>query len=465
MRSLLILTTLLLIWSCKEDPIDTQLIATYAGTIVGTQNTLLPEIKMQLVEKESGKGIHQVGIEIMTIGESGKVDVESVITDPDGFFTFHWTLGDHYQNNIRITSEGKSNYLPTSLQIQAIAQYQYQIPELDDDWQTGHIQNNGLEESLIQKGVDAIRRGDYTLIHDLVIAKNGVMVLAENFLPETTNKTGTNWLTRTDGTHYIASATKSIVSLATGIAIDQGFINGFDAKVLDFFPHYENINNVTPEKEEVSISDFLTMRHGFDMVDGDGKITPLNQAKDLVRFTLDLPMLAKPGSKWAYSSQCTNVMGDVIRLATNSFSFHSFLMDYLFGPLNIQVPEYILHTNSGKPMLGAGIFMDPLDMAKIGQLVLDDGVWNGTQLISKEWLDYSTAAVVDFGDGDYYAHHWWRRDSGNYNYLLAAGNGGQVIYILKEKNLVVVMTGGHYDSNKMRQHREILDKYITPAIL
>ncbi len=255
-----------------------------------------------------------------------------------------------------------------------------------------------------------------------------------------------------------------MVSLLTGIAIDHGFISSVEDSIYNYFTHYDSFSNWDPIKEKINISNFLTMRHGYDLVDGDGHFTPMNNSTDMIKYTLDAPIKHQPGTFWAYSSQCTNVMGDLLRIASGERNFEDYLYQYLFDPLNISKPEYIYHVRSGKPMLGAGIFMKPRDMAKIGQLILDEGLWKGTRIVSKSWLDFSTRPVVDFKDGDYYGYHWWRRDFGNHNFLLAAGNGGQVIYISKELDLIIVMTGGNYDNDLMFQNRSIIEDFILPSL-
>lgn len=107
-------------------------------------------------------------------------------------------------------------------------------------------------------------------------------------------------------------------------------------------------------------------------------------------------------------------------------------------------------------------------MAKFGQLYLQDGVWNGEQLISKEWIEETIEPVQAFSDGTYYAHHWWRQDfvinGTTHNMYYAAGNGGQVIYVYPEMELVIVMTGGNYDDNLMLQNRPLIRDYILPSL-
>ena len=113
--------------------------------------------------------------------------------------------------------------------------------------------------------------------------------------------------------------------------------------------------------------------------------------------------------------------------------------------------------------------MQPRDMAKFGQLYLQGGVWNGQQLISKDWLEQTTEPVFILGDTRYYAHHWWRKDfklnNEIHNIPYAAGNGGQVIYSYPEFDLVIVMTGGNYDDDLMFQNQEMIEKYILPSII
>ena len=114
------------------------------------------------------------------------------------------------------------------------------------------------------------------------------------------------------------------------------------------------------------------------------------------------------------------------------------------------------------------MFLRPRDMAKIGLLFLNDGRWNGEQIISEDWIEQSTAQHVTLPGDNGYGYLWWR-DSVHVNgeeveLISARGNGGQFIFVLPELDMVVVFTGSNYDSALSQQPLGILDRYILKAV-
>lgn len=464
-----------ILFSCSKDRVpETKNLATLLELVGNNQlsgkmgDTLT--IQVRLREKESAAPLANQQLNLKKEIDDGILEQDFVQTNQEGKAEIKWTLGNALSNGITIRFDGNDDYNKSTLSISIKPSYAYRIPQEDRDWHTNNLENANLNVEMIEKMVNDIRGNKFVRIHDIAIVRHNELLFEWDFLPELVlNPHGNGWLTRKDGNHYIASATKSIVSLGVGVAINNGFIQSQDDSLYNYFrPIYDSFSSWSDRKARITVGNLLTMQSGFATTDGDGKLTPLIQSSDMIKFTLDLPVSREPGTHWAYSSQHTNVLGDFLRIVSGEPSFDDFLYKYLFQPMNIPRPEYIMHSNSQKPMLGAGLFLKPRDMLKIGQLVLNDGKWNGEELVTKEWLDLSTTAVVDFNDGDYYAYHWWKRDfqkdGVTYNFTMAAGNGGQVIYISKELDLVVAFTGGSYNDDSMHQNQEIMREYIMPAL-
>jgi CubicO group peptidase (beta-lactamase class C family) len=348
------------------------------------------------------------------------------------------------------------------------AGYEYEAPQAEGyGWELSTLEAEGIDQARIEDLVDDIRRGRFVRIHDIVLARNGKLVFDIAFPETDVIRPGVAWLTQSDGSHYIASATKSIVATTLGIAIDQGLFESEQDRLYDHFgAYYGSFENLDDAKAEITLDDLLTMRAGYQCEDGDG-VTMWWDESDMIKYILDRPMAYEPGTGFHYCSGNTNVLGDLIGRKAG-LGFEAFLDRYLFEPMGIAEPMYIHHA-SGKPRLGAGIFMQPRDMARLGQLYLQDGVWEGVRLVSSEWIARSTAPVFALGDGRYYAHHWWRQDfmidGVAHNLYYAAGNGGQVIYVYPEMQLVIVMTGGNYDDDLMFQNQPIIRDYILPAVI
>lgn len=345
----------------------------------------------------------------------------------------------------------------------------YKVP-LDEGygWEISTLEAEGFDQKLIEELLKEVSKGTYIRTHDIVLVRNGKLVLDVEYSEANAIRPGVAWLTQEDGSHYIASATKSIVATTVGIAIEQGlFKSERDSLYNHFSEFYDSFENWSDEKASITIEDLLTMRAGYKCEDGDGD-TMWSIQLDMIKYILDRPMDYQPGTGFHYCSGNTNVLGDLIG-RKSGLGYEEYLYQNLFEPMGIARPRYIVHQNSGKPRLGSGIFMQPRDMAKFGQLYLQGGVWNGQQLISKDWLEQTTEPVFILGDTRYYAHHWWRKDfklnNEIHNIPYAAGNGGQVIYSYPEFDLVIVMTGGNYDDDLMFQNQEMIEKYILPSII
>lgn len=347
--------------------------------------------------------------------------------------------------------------------------FKYTVPiEEGYGWEISTLEAEGFKTEIIEKLITDVKTKKFKRIHDILLVRNNKLVLDAEFPETDVIRPGVAWLTQEDGSHYIASATKSLVATTLGIAIDKGLIGSEQDLLYDYYyQYYSSFENMSDEKSQITLDDLLTMRAGYQCEDGDG-VTMWSDKPDMIKYILDRPMAYESGTGFHYCSGNTNVLGDLIG-RVSGFGFDDFMYKNLFKPLGMREPKYIYHSESGKPRLGSGIFMQPRDMAKFGQLYLQEGKWNGKQIISREWITLTTTSVFVVGDGRYYAHHWWRKDfiiDGEiYNMYYAAGNGGQVIYVYPEMQLVIVMTGGNYDDDLMFQNQPMIEDYILPSLL
>ena len=144
---------------------------------------------------------------------------------------------------------------------------------------------------------------------------------------------------------------------------------------------------------------------------------------------------------------------------------------YLFQPLGIESHIWA-HTPVGRAHTGGGLWLGGRDMLKFGQLYLNDGLWNGEQIISSEWIAESFLKRVSFnyGHSDGYGYQWWHKGfsiagQGVVDAWFTAGNGGQFIYLIPSKNTVIAFTGANYDDPLMYQADTMMINYILPALL
>jgi CubicO group peptidase (beta-lactamase class C family) len=148
-----------------------------------------------------------------------------------------------------------------------------------------------------------------------------------------------------------------------------------------------------------------------------------------------------------------------------------FAEQYLFGPLGIEKAVW-LSLRTGWTKTGANMLMRSRDLAKIGLLMLQNGNWNGEQIIPEDWVQLSVQEHVTLESGDSwgsgYGYLWWLNDKriigSKVRSFMALGGGGQVIAVFPELNMVIVITGIHYDSDEGKQY-EIMERFILPAAL
>lgn len=332
-----------------------------------------------------------------------------------------------------------------------------------------HAQTHALLDSMTH----AIEKQEYTGIHSILISKDGLLAYEQYFNGYTA-----------DSLHDSRSSFKSVTSLLLGIAIDKGFIKNIDEKVYTFFPGYKPFANDDARKRHITIKNLLEMRSGFDCNewDDDGKDceTEMEETKDWVKFSLDLPMKNDPGTVWSYTSCAPMIISGIISKATH-MSIMAFAKKYLFDPLAMKNYRWTIDP-AGHGATAGSFFLLPKDMIKIGLLVKNNGVWQGKRIVSAQWLKQSTTATIPIPGFSfvkfsrskiaspqpaYYGYYWYNEKikTGNYteDVVFASGNGGQYIMIIKNLDLVVVFTQGNYNNWKAKRAFDLLAKHIIPG--
>ena len=260
--------------------------------------------------------------------------------------------------------------------------------------------------------------------------------------------------------HIIHSSTKSITSALVGIAIDKGYIKSIDQPVIEFFPD-KSFNNLDDNKRAMTLKHLLMMASGIKCRDSwKYEWVGLEQMKssdDWVQFFLDLPMSETPGERFEYCNGASFILGAIIQKVTE-MKLRDFADQYLFDPLGITDVSW--KENPQGINIGWGqIWLNPHDMAKFGLLFLNKGHWNGKQVVSESWVDLSTQGHIKEDYFDQYGFQW-RLD--NAGYYMAVGYGGQYIFVIPNKNMVVVFTGIHVGYEIFRANT-LLKYYIIRA--
>lgn len=333
------------------------------------------------------------------------------------------------------------------------------------EWRNTEPESMGMDSEKLSK-IDRELRSRYQSINSILIVRRGNIVFerySNGYGPE--------------DTHNVASVAKSITSALIGIAIDKGFIESVDQKVLDFFPEYKT-KAEDFQKRTITIKNLLTMTAPVSWQAGSRGFEPLNRLRrqrDWIKFILDL--LGKKGyaGKFQYTSVGSHLLSAIISRTTGKCA-REFANVNLFKPLGMEIiPDSNLKSFSLEDVFGSnvhgwindpqgitiggwGMIITPRDMARFGFLYLNKGKWEDNQIISEKWIKES----VKENSNDY-GYNWWLKGSGvNFSYF-AAGSGGSFISCIPGKDLVVAIASKI--TMKPRDRGTLFDDYILPSVL
>ena len=293
-------------------------------------------------------------------------------------------------------------------------------------WRIASPESQGMDSNLLARMLDTIWENDIE-IHGIMIVRNGYVVLDAYSYPLTA-----------DDIHPIYSITKSVTSALVGIAIDKGYIKNEKLPVLSFFSK-RVVKNLDNNKKAITIQHLLTMSSGLECRDSYHDywigLRQLESSPDWVQFIIDLPMAEAPGTHFNYCNGGTFLLSAILQKQTGINSL-LFAEKYFFGPLGILGVDW--PSNPQGISIGyGGLHMRPQDMAKIGYLYLNNGLWEDKQIISSKWIKGSTRKHISTTESFDYGYQWWITDSSEY---LAMGYGGQYIFVVPENNIVAVFT-------------------------
>jgi CubicO group peptidase (beta-lactamase class C family) len=357
------------------------------------------------------------------------------------------------------------------------AAFEYRKPDAENDgWSTASVTDVGLDPrpiaALIEKSLSADPLNNPVNIHSLLIARHGKLVLEEYFYGFGRERA-----------HDMRSASKTFAPVLAGIAHDHGTKLAAKTPIYPLFAQFKPFGEWSERKSKLTLENLMTMTSGYacddndDSSPGEENHMQLQTAQpDWYKYTLDLPMISDPGGEHAiYCSADINLVGGAVRNATREW-LPEFFDEYLARPLQF----HTYHLNlmpTGEAYMGGGAYVRPRDELKLGQLYLSGGVWNGRRVVSKEWVEQSIAHHSSFtpameieGEHQYgYGWHIHYLKSGGQTYrdYAAGGNGGQVVIVIPELDMVVGFNGGSYGEflKWYRWELELVPQYIIPAAL
>lgn len=328
-------------------------------------------------------------------------------------------------------------------------------------------------EPLIIEGVNVDRlaalsaeivSGEFPDIHSLLVMRNGRMVIERYY-----NGSGR------DHVHTMQSVTKSFASALVGIAISQGDIADVDEPVLDFFPQWRDELSLDPRKAAQRLEDVLTMRTGTDYHE-NGPSAPHWQLNALQtgwdRFWLERPMVNDPGGFWQYDSGGAVAVSSMLKQRTGLHA-DGFADATLFSALGITESTWF-RNSEGQVHTGGGLSLRARDMLKLGQLYLQEGVWEGEQVVEAEWVEASVRRHHTFSNFGPrvkgYGYFWWIMEpdpqgAGGQDIYAAFGARGQYVFVVPEHDLVVGVTGDARNGSDWANPQEFLYTHILKAIV
>lgn len=279
-----------------------------------------------------------------------------------------------------------------------------------------------------------------------------------------------------DSRVHVYSVTKSIISALIGIALDKGCIKDIEEKVLDFFPEYK-VKKGETTIQNITLKDMLMMTAPYKYRFFAPYVKYFTSS-NWVEFSLDLLGGRGKIGTFRYAPLIgPDILSGILVKATGQSVF-DFAAENLFSPLGITVEKSLVFQNKEEQMAfnrstdisgwvvdpmgthaaGWGLTLTPMDMAKIGQLYLNGGMWADKQIISGKWIKESTTEHSRWKKQNLpYGYLWWLNEDG----YAAMGDGGNIIYVNTRKKLVVSMAALFVP--RAGDRIKLIKEYVEPA--
>jgi len=358
------------------------------------------------------------------------------------------------------------------------------------EWPVSDPSREGIAPEVLDSLVAEMNAGEYGLIDHFLLIRHGRIVADYHFEHDyeaiaaqfdTTNHQYNYdhplWhpYYRDTELHTLQSVTKSVTSVALGIALDDGKIPGVKEGAMSFFGAYEP-DMSDPRRRAMTLEDLLTMRSGIDWNemgsydDASNSCVQMEASSRWIEFVLDHSMREAPGTRWDYNSGASVLLGKIVGVATGQ-RVDEWTEERLFRPLGIET-YYWKIAPDGEVDTEGGLYLSAHDLARIGYLFLRGGVWDGKRIVSDAWVRASTSPVVEdiLPDNDRpdpgYGYQWWVPDHDGERSEVFAGNGygGQFLLVAPEYDLVAVFNGWNIHGGSPRSYWRTLQDRIIPGI-
>ncbi len=264
------------------------------------------------------------------------------------------------------------------------------------------------------------------------------------------------------------SMAKSFTSLAIGIAIEEGRIKSIDQKAGDFLPEFAE-----GEKAKITIKHLLQMASGIDFGESYGNpfgyMAKTYYGSDLYDLTVSKPMKYEPGTVWKYQGGNTLLLSFILEKATGQ-NLSDYFSKHFWKPLGATEDAlWSISEEGGRERSYCCFYSNARDFARIGQMMLDSGKWNGRQLINQAYIEKSISPVNIKNEAakliDYYGLQWWMGEYQGADFYYARGIQGQYIVAIPAWDAVVVRLGHKRDPNVGAEVPKDLFVYLEAAVI
>lgn len=326
-------------------------------------------------------------------------------------------------------------------------------------WAVNSPEAHGLPADLAAQ-VDAWQAQTAPLMTSFLVVHGGELIVDRHY----------NGFTP-DQTFHIWSITKSVSSMATGIAFREGLLTSVDQTLGELIP-FRIPANADPRVPGITLYHLLTSTSGWAW---DGRINfSRHDETDDLDAMLARPMAFNPGEGFEYDSVNSNLLSYIIQVQSG-VPMAEYLQPRMFDPLGIPPPEWI-HMYDGETRGAGGLFLTPANLAKLGYLMLRNGEWAGQQIMMPEWVAESTVAQasgtssatgVNIGGGGAYGYQWWVKQPLGIQAYYGNGYGGQTVYMVPDLDLVVVtgVAGTDVSRPDLQQPvMPIIEELVIPAV-
>ena len=329
------------------------------------------------------------------------------------------------------------------------------VPATAEDWQIATQTQSAMEPQRLCALIDWLDELKEANVHSVLVIRGGKLVFEHYRTGADEGQCGPPVGDVRFGPevwHSLCSVSKSVTSLLVGIALDHKLISSVNEPVYRYVPEYDDLR--TPERERITLRHLLTMSSGLAWDEQTIPYTnPANSAirmiaaPDPYRFAWEQQPVTPPGESYTYNSGSTELLGRIVQKVSGQ-RLEEFARSHLFAPLDIV--DFGWMRNGNTAAASWGLRLRPRDMAKLGQLVLAQGRWGERHIVSETWVRDALAPQIAGPQLYYYGYQWWLGRSLVHQQELvwaaAMGGGGQRIFIVPSRDLVVVVTAGMYQS-------------------